>query len=306
MWWKDCAYDSRTASRATGRARSGGSHGRRLAVALAAVALLLSSAGRPAAAEAENATEPQSLYDGWHFIVVPYLWLPEIQGTVGAAGLSGPIDVDYSQIFDLIGNGEMFAAMGHFEAQRGPLSLFVDAVGGTARPSENVEFNRGSAKLKLTLNYAFVEFGPAYRVLDYPRRPGVKPIQLDLLIGGRFMYFYESLTFKGSGGRVDAEGSGTVTWVDPFVGLRYNVPLVGDLSLMFRGDIGGFSLGSQLAWNLIGGFEYILPWKPGGAETAVYAVYKALDFDYSTGSGNQKTILDLNMRGPGIGLGFAF
>lgn len=96
------------------------------------------------------------------------------------------------------------------------------------------------------------------------------------------------------------------TWVDPFVGGRWWVPVSENVDVVFRGDIGGFGAGSQLAWNLIGGFQYEPPWRPGGARTTVAAIYKASDFDYQTGSGAQKSTVALNLRGPALGLTLDF
>jgi hypothetical protein len=143
-------------------------------------------------------------------------------------------------------------------------------------------------------------------VLDWPRRDGERPITVDVLTGGRFMYFYESLSLRGTRGGVDRFVESTSTWVDPFVGGRFSVPLVGALDVVFRGDIGGFGAGSQLAWNLIGGLQYALPWRPAGARTSVVAIYKALDFDYESGAQSDRVELELDLRGPAVGLAFEF
>jgi hypothetical protein len=239
--------------------------------------------------------------DGWSFLAVPYLWLPEIHGSVQIRQLSVPVDVDFSKVFELLGHGDLFAGMGHFEADYDRLALMVDSVGGTIRPSQTGA--RGSTDL--TLNFFWVEFGPAYTLLRVPT-PLHRPITLDGLCGGRFMYFYNSIDFQGNAGRLEVKNIATTSWVDPFVGGRFSVPLADQLELFFRGDIGGFGAGSQLVWNLVGGFQYHLPWHPGGTDTAVYAAYKAFDFDYETGPTNKRVVLDLNLRGPGFGLGFRF
>ena len=186
---------------------------------------------------------------GWSFSFVPYLWLPEINGNVQVRRLSASFHVGYDQIFDLLGDGDLFAAMGHFEARRGRLSLFVDAVGGHVTPSG--ESPRG-AKVDSTINFSFVEFGPAFRILEMPSWvAGRRPIVIEALTGGRFMHFYSKLSLAGQRGLVNVSDSASLDWVDPFVGGRWRVPIVGDLDLSFRGDIGGFGAGSQLAWNIL-------------------------------------------------------
>jgi hypothetical protein len=218
--------------------------------------------------------------------------------------LSAPVNVDLGQVFDLMWNGQLYGLMGHFEAKNRGLSLFVDAIGGTARPQTSSQF----ARTKVTANFAFIEFGPAYTILDVPSpKPGGRPILVDALVGGRFMYFYDSITVTGNQGLRQRKGSATTDWVDPFVGGRFFVPLAGPVDIVFRGDIGGFDLGSKLAWNVIGGFQADLPWHPGVAATTLTVAYKVLDFDYSTRDARGQTVSEaLNMRGPAIGLGFEF
>ena len=77
------------------------------------------------------------------------------------------------------------------------------------------------------------------------------------------------------------------------------MPVWGDLDVVFRGDIGGFGAGSELAWNVLGGFQYILPWEPGGANTSLVAVWKTLSFDYESGNAVQS---NLTFSGPAFGL----
>jgi hypothetical protein len=254
-------------------------------------------------ADAAGAGESPS---SWSFEATPFLWLPEVHGKISARSLSASVDVDFAKLFDLLGNGELFAAGGHFEAHHDRFSLFLDAFGGTVRPTSN--FTVGglrSGVADVTINFTFFEFGPAYRILDWPHGGGGRPITMDLLTGGRFMYFYESIDARGSASLVQRSANATSTWVDPFVGGRFAVPLVGPLDFRFRGDIGGFGAGSQLVWNLIGGFSYALPWAPLGTQTSLYALYKALDFDYRSG-GADHIVAKLDMRGPAFGLGFQF
>jgi hypothetical protein len=129
---------------------------------------------------------------------------------------------------------------------------------------------------------------------------------IDALTGGRFMYFYTKLSLTGQRGFLNVSDSASLDWVDPFVGGRYLVPIVDNLALSFRGDIGGFGAGSHLAWNIVTGFEYALPWKLFSASTRAMAGYKVIDFDYRTGSGQRERRLALEQRGPALGFAFDF
>ena len=282
-----------------------------LALCLAAATLC----SAPAAAEgmdspqaSEETTGAAAPSGDWRFQAVPYLWLPQIKGDLSTRGLTAALDVDYDTIFDLLGNGELFAVMGHFEAQyRRKYSFFVDAVGIVAKPEGTVQGIRDPDRgrdVKLTSSCTFVEFGTAYRLIDDP--PGVEglPVKYDVLAGGRVMYFYQKLEVEG--GRVNREADSTSVWVDPFVGFRFTLGLGDNLDFLFRSDVGGFGAGSRIAWNLIGGFEYALSWSPWGASTSLIAAYKALGFDHVSGTGNKRVETDLTYFGPAIGLSFYF
>lgn len=260
----------------------------------------------PDNAAAPSSSGPQA--NDWSITVAPYLWLPQIQGTVSTHGVTAAIDLNYHQLFDLMGNGDLFAAGAHIEGRYRQLSFFLDDFGGIARPQTSVVYGPNEmlpGRADVTFNFNLLEFGPAYRVLDLPVGEG-RAISIDLLTGGRFMYIYNSISVLNAQGQVDQKVKATTTWVDPFVGGRWWVPVSESIDVVFRGDIGGFGAGSELAWNLIGGIQYELPWRPGGARTTLAAIYKAFDFEYQTGSAPQKTVLALNLRGPALGLTFDF
>ncbi|MBM4243342.1 MAG: hypothetical protein FJ148_05930 [Deltaproteobacteria bacterium] len=226
----------------------------------AMLALLLSMLCAPAVrAQEESATSP------WSIAVAPYIWLSEVQGTIGVRDKTAHLDVGFADLFDLMGNGELFAGGGHAEVRYDRFSFFLDAFGGTARPTSDVTVGRvvqRSGTADVTVNWSFFEFGPTYRLLKLPTSGPGRPITIDALAGGRLMYFYQSLTLRGDLGRFDRYSNASSTWVDPFVGGRFAVPVWDELDVVFRADIGGFGAGSELAWSLVAGFQYILPWQP--------------------------------------------
>ena len=63
------------------------------------------------------------------------------------------------------------------------------------------------------------------------------------------------LGLERSGSRAVAR-SGTLEWVDPFVGLRVRHELAPGKELQFLGDIGGFGVGSDLTWQLFAGYSF--------------------------------------------------
>jgi hypothetical protein len=74
--------------------------------------------------------------------------------------------------------------------------------------------------------------------------------------------------------------------------------------LLFMGDVGGFGVGSELAWSVTGLLGY--RWQGAGVEWAVLAGYRALYQDYSEGSGTDRFRWDTTMHGPVLGLTIRF
>ena len=286
-----------------GRLQAGGTpmNERRRPITAMLLLLLLTLAPPAARAQDESGTTP------WSIEVAPYLWLSEVQGTIGVRDTTAHLDVTFDKLFDLMGNGELFAGGGHAEVRHDRFSFFLDAFGGTARPTSDVTVGREvqrSGTADVTVNWSFFEFGPSYRLLRWPTDGPGRPITIDALVGGRLMYFYQSLTLRGELGNFNRFASASSTWVDPFVGGRFAVPIWDQLDVVFRADIGGFGAGSELAWSLLAGFQYILPWQPGGGQTSIVAVYKALDFDHESDDGTVRA--SANISGPGLGLLFRF
>jgi hypothetical protein len=86
-------------------------------------------------------------------------------------------------------------------------------------------------------------------------------------------------------------------WVDPYVGLRWHWKFAEKWGLLTRGDIGGFGIGSDLTYNLVGLVDF-KPWK----HVSLFGGYRVLYQDYSTGSGTSKFAFDATMQGPVLGL----
>jgi len=272
------------------------------ATLLAILALLPRSVPAHAAADvvAEPAAAPSApsvASDGWRVSFVPYLWITEVHGNVRIGDLSAPIDVGFDKVFDLMGNGDLLGGMGYLEARRDRLILFADATGSVVRTQQSVP----GGKADLAADFATLEFGAGWRLYE-----GFDAISIDGLAGGRYNYLYNSIDVTTGSGASGTGRNATVDFVDPFVGGRWAVHFTDALSLLFRGDIGGFGAGSQLAWSLFSGFRYETPWSLGPARMDAFAAYKVYDFDYRSGSGTSRRAIAEEFRGPALGLGAVF
>lgn len=272
------------------------------ALILAAVVLSL-GAGRSAFAEdLEPADEPR--HGGWQFEVTPYVWLPETHGTVGADGLTADVDVGFDDVFDLLGDGDLLALMGHFEARKGKLALFTDQIGVVIDTEADGKIfrDRIKADAEADLDLVTVELGAAYRLLER------KHFVYEALAGIRYTHAHigVGVELDAAVGERSRSQDASQDFVDPFIGGRGAVPIGAGVSLVFRGDVGGFGAGSELAWVVLGGLRYDLPWRAGAAGFSLFGGYKVYDVDYENGAGGGKRKVDVQMRGPALGVTITF
>ena len=101
------------------------------------------------------------------------------------------------------------------------------------------------------------------------------------------------------GGRSNT-GEGGEEWVDPLIGARVGWE-TGKWRFDAAGDIGGFEVGSDLAWqaSLGVGYAFTRSFELGLA-------YRVLDIDASFDRGTSLWELDLQLRGPQLTLSFSF
>jgi hypothetical protein len=139
--------------------------------------------------------------------------------------------------------------------------------------------------------------------------PGMGTAAIDVLAGGRYWHqdatVAADLALDAAGlgdvglGRTVAR-SGSVDWVDPFIGARLRQQLAPGQNFTLRGDVGGFDVGSKFTWQVIATYDFQL------CVTDRYTIdgylgYRALSVDYSEGSGVNRYEIDAIQQGPVMG-----
>jgi hypothetical protein len=254
----------------------------RLALAAACLGALVSFAD---AADLAPPAEPES---EWTFTLIPYVWLAGIDGDVAAFG-APTVEVDLS-IGDVLDHFDI-GLMGAAEARNGRFSLAADLLWVKLSADENTPFGILANDVELTTNMLMLTGAGAYSLIF--EEGG----NLDLMVGGRLWSVSNDLEFNG--GVLDGRSfDDTQTWVDPFVGLKGRVNLGSDFYLTGWGLIGGgFSEGSKLMWDVMGGLGYAF------SDTFSSVVgYRAVSVDYR----NDGFVLDVVQDGPILGLVFRF
>jgi opacity protein-like surface antigen len=128
-------------------------------------------------------------------------------------------------------------------------------------------------------------FAGSYRVLED------SPVTLDLLAGARLWMLDTNLALTGPliGTRVRGRSE---TWVDPIVGIATQIKLGGGFAIKAEGDVGGFGVGADLDWQVLGALQYQL-----NESVTLEAGYRYLSVDYD----KDGFLYDVAMQGPIIG-----
>ena len=217
----------------------------------------------------------QSPSDEWNVLVAPYLMGAAMSGTTTVRGLEVDIDVSPSDILSNL----QFGAMGIMAARKGNWGFGADliwmALGTTVR-NTNVDFNQG----------AFAFYGL--------RRLSAAAV---LTFGLRVNTLQGKLKFKGP----DVTRSQNKTWVDPIVGVTLGTPADRRLQVGLYSEVGGFGVGSDIAWQLFPTVGIRLT-----RSASLELGYRWLDLDYATGEGNEQFGFDAMTQGPVAGFGFRF
>jgi hypothetical protein len=222
-----------------------------------------------------NAEESNSNSD-WEFSMAPmYLWAVSIDGDQTVKGNDVDLDVPFSDIFDNLNGALTF----HFEGlHKSRWGFFSD------------------------LNYIVLEMDDGAVDIDFTEimfelagfyRWNAGPHTIDGFGGLRYSSMDVDLDFPGPVLDTD-QGK---DWVDPYVGARWDWIFAEKWMTKLRGDIGGFGIGSDLTYNLVGLVDF-KPWQ----HVSLFGGYRLLYQDYSTGSGSSKFAYDATMHGPVLGL----
>ena len=244
------------------------------------------SAGAIAAVE-EN---PADSAGDWRFHFNSWLWLMGIEGDLGVRGMKVEVDADFGDLLDA--SDSLLAFSGRLEVGYKRIAGFVDGIyadlGADDRSGPG-----GLANVDITMEMGIVDFGLMYRILDMPTDTGLNTT-VDVYAGARYISLEVELDPA-----MLASVSRSKDWFDPIVGAKLHLPLTPRLHLGLWGDVGGFGASSDFTWSATGvlGFNFELFKLP----MTLYGGYRAMGWDYSTGSGTSETIWDVILHGPILG-----
>lgn len=222
--------------------------------------------------------------EAWKHEFAPYLWATGMDGTAGIGNVEASVDVGFSDILD---NLEM-AFLGTYRATKGPLSLNLDIV--YMGLGQSAEGPGGLLAANIDMDQTAIEGAVGWALTE----------QLVAFGGLRYIDLSVEVQARGPLGDLRA-AEGDESWVDPIIGAHYTVPFNDRWSLNLRGDIGGFGVGSDFAWQAMA----TLRWQ-ATERLGVLGAYRYFDMDYEDGSGTGRFKYDLAISGPALGVVFTF
>lgn len=179
----------------------------------------------------------------WTFAFTPYAWLAFMSGRAEVGSTTLDVDLTPGDILRNLDWSEVPIWMSYAELRRGPLSFFNDIMWTAVEAADGFERRFVSGQVEVDYSQLTVELGAAYSV--WSEGGGT----VDVLAGGR--YWRQETDVYLQTDRVALDRSGTVDWVDPFVGARWMQSVAPGQSILVRGDIGGFGAGSDFSWQAL-------------------------------------------------------
>jgi len=240
------------------------------------------------------ATQPAAA-DDWQLTVAPYIWAVAFDGDMTVRGnRKVDIDASFEDIWDksdsiLAFNTELELHNGRFGFMLSPnyMKMGVDDVG------------HGIAEADVDNELLFVDAAAVVRVLDWPMQSlvGGEPtsVKFDAYAGVRYTRLNLEVDFDNAGSPSEDKD-----WWDPIIGGDATVDLTSRWFLRMRGDVGGFTAGSDFSSLAVAtlGYRFSL----FGNDAAVAAGYRAIFQDYDEDNGDERFEWDMTIHGPTIGL----
>ncbi len=229
----------------------------------------------------DQSAEPSS----WQCTGAVYAPLMGLDGTIGIGPVVRDVELPFHDILSNLDAG----LTGAFEARRDGWSITGDLI--WLKLSGSAALVRDSEVL-LKEDEVLGSLSVGYEIYRSEKAT------LDLLGGGAFTWIDAELELiTPSLATPQRSTSGSQSWIDPFMGIRFR-EMVSERGVIFAtATYGGFGVGSDEYWQLLAGYGYRL-----SESTSVAIAYRMMATDYQNGG----FLYDVKMSGPNLGLIYRF
>lgn len=229
--------------------------------------------------------------DEWKWEISPYFYAPSVDLEATVEGTTVPIDLSFSDVLD---DFDVFGVSARVEGWKGEWGIICDGMWTDLDGDFGLNDSIG-----VDIEDATFDLQAGYRI-DTDSSNG-QGLIFDLMPGLRYHYLKQKIKIRlpepvpfqppSQGGSED--------WLEPLIACRVAWPFAEKWSLLARGDLSGFGIGSasDLTWSVNAGldFQFAKNW-------AAKLGYRYYDIDYSRGSGTNEFGLDGSMDGVMLGL----
>jgi hypothetical protein len=222
----------------------------------------------------------------WEFAVTPYLWAAGAKAKIETPqGEDIKVDESFTDIFDDL----KFALMGAFDVKHGRFvslqDLFYISLGSSANGHLGpIPLDVDADEKLLATSHLF-----GYRVVDKG------PMFVDLMAGGRITTIKVDLDIDTP--LASFHRSRKKTEFGPMIASRARLPLSDKWGVGIYGDLGGFGVGADLSWQLLGTVQYDISdrWRLLAGWRHFYAKQTKNDWD-----------VHFKLDGPILGVTYSF
>ena len=234
----------------------------------------------------------------------PYVWATQVDGDITVNGLTAPMNINLSDLWQMLRNGEVRGGfMGHLAFGRDNWSIFVN--GDIVSMAPAVQVRRANIETGLTMT--LLELGGAVDLFNANESdPANSPFAIQLLGGVRYYAVDTAAVVSLPNVNPLLTIDQGATWVDLFVGSQAIAKITPNTDIYVRGDVGGFGIGTSSlhAWNIASGIS-----TNSICGSKLFLGYRVFDVDQSLngGSGSPQGFgVDQVIHGPVVGLTFQF
>jgi hypothetical protein len=225
----------------------------------------------------------------WHYRVEPYMMFPNMSGSTGVEAFP-PVDVNASAL-DILGKLQI-GGMLYLEASNDNWSINSDLLFMNLKQdiTSSTLINNGKVNAK-QLGWELAGLKKVTPWLEFGIGGLLNSLEIDMNITRN----------QVGGGTITQSGKKSKTWFDPMLITRLTTPAGKKFIGQFRGEVGGFGIGSDFAWQLqaLAGYRFSKLFD-------MTAGYRAIGLDYSSGEGANTFVYDMITFGPVLRFGFSF
>lgn len=199
--------------------------------------------------------------DGWSVRSAAYIWATDLDGEMVVKGNTVPVDIGFGDLIQQID----FSFMGLVEVRKDKWGFMADLFYAKLSADAGNEFAQFNTEIEQFMG----NFAVSYRWLETPTT------RFDTYAGVRVNWMETDVEIDRFF-QPDISTSGSQTWVDPIIGIRFQQELSEKFFFRAVGDIGGFGIESDLTWQAMAAVGYHV-----SENSSVVLGYRAIGTDYT-------------------------